>query len=662
MKKGIVLLLVLMATAVWALPQGIVFILDASNSMNLELPTGETRFHWAQRALTLVLEELPAGVPFAVVAFGHRVSRELEDESCLDIELLVPYGLHEDRFAIANLIRGLRAQGKTPLARALRFAAGVVDEPVRLVLLTDGEETCGGDPLAAAQEICAGGTTLDVVAVGVEAEVAALLGSLARVCGGQFVVTQDPAELPALFRQVAIPTPTPPQPEIPAAYRCYQVDNVIWGTEGDDVLVGTPARDLILGLGGNDLLIGLGGNDILVGGPGDDVLQGGECSDRLEGGPGNDRLLGGPGNDILLGGDGNDSLEGEEGDDQLVGGPCNDNLLGGPGCDQLDGGPGNNFIYDVEQPCPSCAPVPSTCQRVPPPPAPPPCPAPGVKVVDEGSSITIRALWEDPDGDPVSVRWEILSGGGTIADPTAAVTTYCAPWISECEGRPVELLVTVTDACGASAQDRLCLWVRNVNHPPLADAGPDIRVREGETVQLTCSASDPDGDAITYEWVVECNRGTLSDRYALHPYFTAPLTDRCEGEDIVLTLIVRDACGAEAQDSLIVHVENVNQLPWVDAGPDLSVPECGQIMILAEAGDPDGEPLTICWEIVEGGGSLANAYTLCPVFTAPEVTGCQETMVRIRITVTDPCGGTASDELCIRVYNLNQPPRVEADP
>ncbi len=658
MRKSIALLLVLVSAAAWAAPEGIVFILDASNSMNQSLDATETKFDWAKQALTLVLEELAEDIPFAVVAFGHRISKDLEAESCLDIELLVPYGVHSDRSAILAQIAGLEAMGKTPLARALTFAAGVAGEPTRLVLLTDGEETCGGDPLAAARDLCVGGTTLDVVAIGISPEVAALLGSLARTCGGQLVVTQDPRELPALFREVAIPTPPPP--EIPEPYKGYPVDHVIWGTEGDDVLLGTPGNDLILGLGGDDLLIGLGGNDILVGGPGNDVLQGGEGDDRLEGGPGNDRLLGGPGNDTLLGEDGDDSLEGEAGDDQLLGGPCSDSLLGGPGCDKLDGGPGTNFIYDVEQPCAPCPPAPC-----PPPPCPPPptgCPHPDMKVVDEGSSITIRALWHDPDGDPVSVKWEILEGGGTISDPTAAETTYCAPMISECDGRMVKLLVTVTDACGASAQDILCLWVRNVNHPPVADAGPDITVNEGQTVQLTCSVSDPDGDELTYWWEIECDRGRLSDKYALHPYFTAPYTSRCEGEDIVLTLVVRDACGAEARDSLVVHVQNVNQPPWVDAGPDLSVPECGQIMIVGEAGDPDGEPLRVSWEILEGGGALSGADTLCPIFTAPEVSGCQEIMVRVRVTVWDPCGGVASDEVYIRVYNLNQPPTVQADP
>jgi len=162
-RKGIALLLVMIPVSVWAASGGIVFILDASNSMNQKLEAAETKFEWAQEALTLVLRELPEDTPFAVVAFGHRVSKDLAAESCLDIEILVPYGVHPDR---------------------------------------------------AARDICADGTTLDVVAVGVTSEVAVLLGNLARTCGGRFVLTQDPTELPALFREVAIRWETWPAPVV----------------------------------------------------------------------------------------------------------------------------------------------------------------------------------------------------------------------------------------------------------------------------------------------------------------------------------------------------------------------------------------------------------------------------------------------------------------
>ena len=58
-RKGIALLLVMIPVSVWAASGGIVFILDASNSMNQKLDTAETKFEWAQEALTLVLRELP---------------------------------------------------------------------------------------------------------------------------------------------------------------------------------------------------------------------------------------------------------------------------------------------------------------------------------------------------------------------------------------------------------------------------------------------------------------------------------------------------------------------------------------------------------------------------------------------------------------------------
>jgi len=651
-RKGILIfLLAFFTVAACAAPEGIVFILDASNSMNQTLNDVATKFEWAKEALTVVIAELPEEVPFAVVTFGHRVSKDLPEESCLDIELLVPYGIHPDREPILARIAAVEAKGKTPLAKALSFAAGVSDGPARLVLLTDGEETCGGDPLLVAQEVCGQGSTLDVVAVGVAQEVAALLGSLARTCGGRFVVTQDPAELPALFREVAIPTPPPP--EVPEPYRGYPVDNVILGTDGDDVLVGTPENDLILGLGGNDLLIGFGGDDILVGGEGDDVLQGGDGNDRLEGGPGDDRLLGGAGDDTLLGEAGNDALEGEAGNDILLGAEGNDQLLGGPGCDRLEGGPGQNFLYDEGQPIKPCPP---TAASVAPSPV---CPSQAsIKEVDEGGSIVLRADVYDPDGDPVEVTW--WAEDGFFSNPNVPETTYYAPWVTACEGKDVTIQVTAVDACGATSTDTLVIHVRNVNHTPTVDAGPDLVVDEGGALQLCAVGSDPDGDPLTYSWEVACGQGTFDDPGSPAPTFFAPMTELCGGEDVVLTVTVQDACGATAQDQVIVHVRNVNQTPWVDAGPDLSVCEGGRIMILTQAGDPDGEPLQVQWWADQG--TFADPTALCPVFLAPDVVGCDEITVQVTVQVTDPCGAVATDTVCIRVYNVNHPPEVKADP
>ncbi|MFH1610179.1 MAG: VWA domain-containing protein [Candidatus Bipolaricaulota bacterium] len=702
MRKTLVLvLLCALAATAWAAPQRLAFILDASDSMNLALDGAATKFAWAKEALTLVVNDLGEDTAFGISVFGHRVPKTSEPATCNDIELIVPFQNHTmaSRSGIATKIAGLVAMGKTPLAGSLRFITARVPPPARIVLLTDGEETCGGDPLAEARRLVAAGYTLDVVGLAVTPTTERVLAALATAGGGRFVVARDPADLPALFREVVSPV-TPPPPAIPDCLAKYKVDpeivallvkhlpyavctdpmwdvilcflqanppaKVIVGTDGDDVLFGTPGNDLILGLGGKDQLYGFAGNDLLVAGPGDDLVQGGEGDDLILGGPGADLLLAGPGHDIVYGEDGDDRIEGEAGNDKLFGGPCNDVILGGLGCNVIDGGPGKNYVYD-EGSCAPCPPPPPPCP--PAPPAPPKClptsPVPPVctvpataKSVDEGESIVLKAQIYDPDGDAVAVTWS--APRGMFSDLHAIETTYYAPWVKSCDGENVVITLTAVDACGAKATDELILHVRNVNRLPAVDAGPDLAVDEGGKIKLLASACDPDDDALTYLWTIRCGRGTLDNPRALQPTYTAPLTGRCEGETIELTLTVRDACGAETTDTMRVHVRNLNKAPWADAGPNLQVPEKAQIMILAKAGDPDGEKLAVSWWA--SAGTLLNADTLCPVFVAPEVEGCDMIEVTVTLCVMDPCGDVAKDSLVIKVLNVNRPPTVKADP
>lgn len=686
-----------LALTAWAAPQRLAFILDASDSMNFALDGGPTRFTWAKEALTLVVNDLEAEALFSITVFGHRVPKTQEPATCRDIELIAllkTYGA-ADRSALTKAIANLVARGKTPLAESLRFTSARVPAPARIVLLTDGEETCGGDPIAEARRLCALGYTVDVVGLAVTAATERALKAIADAGCGQFVVARDPAELPGLFRQVVAPVTPPTAPAIPDCLARYKVDpaivallvqhlpytpctdpmwnvilcfleqnppaKVIVGTDGDDTLFGTPGNDLILGLGGSDQIYGFAGNDLLLAGPGNDLVQGGDGDDLILGGPANDLLLAGAGDDIVYGEDGDDRIEGEAGNDKLFGGPSNDIILGGPGCNVIDGGPGKNTIYDEGTcaPRPPTPPPPPVCTAPAQPSAPPVCTAsPEVKTVVEGGSIVLKALVSDPDGDKVAVTWS--ASKGIFSDPNAFETTYYAPWVKSCDGEKVEITLIAVDSCGARAVDKLILHVLNVNRPPAVDAGPDLAVDEGGKLKLLAAACDPDDDAMSYLWTIACGRGTLDNPRALQPTYTAPLTSRCEGETVELALTVTDACGAVAKDTMRVHVRNLNKAPWADAGPDLQVPEKAQIMILAKAGDPDGEKLLVSWWA--SAGTLLNADTLCPIFVAPEVTGCDMIEVTVTLCVVDPCGAVAQDSLVIKVLNMNRPPQVKADP
>jgi hypothetical protein len=60
---------------------------------------------------------------------------------------------------------------------------------------------------------------------------------------------------------------------------------------------------------------------------------------------------------------------------------------------------------------------------------------------DVGSQVTLYALAEDPDGDPVRVGWS--GAGGKVTDPKAGATTY----VCEEHGEHA-VIVTATDSTG----------------------------------------------------------------------------------------------------------------------------------------------------------------------------------------------------------------------
>ncbi len=139
-------------------------ILDASGSM-LQRLDGKRRIDIAKQVLVdLTRDTLPAGAPFALRVFGHR-----EADSCRT-DLEVPLSPLEPR-SIAARIKKIQAmnKAKTPIARSLELVAqdlpGVSGQRI-VILITDGEETCGGDPAEAIEALKAAGVDVRLNIVG----------------------------------------------------------------------------------------------------------------------------------------------------------------------------------------------------------------------------------------------------------------------------------------------------------------------------------------------------------------------------------------------------------------------------------------------------------------------------------------------------------------
>jgi hypothetical protein len=216
----------------------------------------------------------------------------------------------------------------------------------------------------------------------------------------------------------------------------------------------------------------------------------------------------------------------------------------------------------------------------------------------------------------------------------------------------------VIDPCGASACDTVMVHVRNVNQAPIVDLGPDFSIDEGQTIRWTPSVTDPECDVLRYCWTASA--GTFDSTNAVNPLFTVPATFKCAGEPIVVTLTVTDPCGLTATDSVTLQVRNINRAPTVTLESGLCVSEGNTLTLLPQVADPDGDVLRYVWTV--SAGRLDSTCVATPVFIAPIIQDCNGIDVTVTLTVTDPCGLTATDSAVIRVQNVNAAPIVVADP
>lgn len=212
LRLGVLLLTTLVATlagpAIAAPPSDLVLVLDASGSMWGQVQ-GENKIVIARRVLAELIEGLEDGRNVALVAYGHR-----SEGDCADIETIARLA-PVDKAGLRTTIEALNPKGKTPITASLRQAVDLVatgGRPATVILLTDGLETCGGDPCALVSGARGKGIelVLHVVGFDVAKEDVSSLECAAQAGGGLYLTAENAAELSgAMEAAVALPAETP---------------------------------------------------------------------------------------------------------------------------------------------------------------------------------------------------------------------------------------------------------------------------------------------------------------------------------------------------------------------------------------------------------------------------------------------------------------------
>ena len=189
-------------------------ILDSSGSMAELLGSGESRISAAKSVLTNVIEQLPEteGVNVGFRVYGHQGNNTEAGKSvsCQSTELKVPI-TGVDKGALQAEVDAYEPVGWTPLSLSLReseddFPDAAENAVNAVVLVTDGLETCGGDPCSASRQIKTGPAeiTTHVIGFALSETEQANLQCIVDESGGLLLGAGDSEELSAALFAVLV--------------------------------------------------------------------------------------------------------------------------------------------------------------------------------------------------------------------------------------------------------------------------------------------------------------------------------------------------------------------------------------------------------------------------------------------------------------------------
>jgi Ca-activated chloride channel homolog len=189
-------------------PPKVELVLDVSGSMSATDIDGRSRMSAAKEAFDEVLDATPPDVDLGIRTLGANYPGNDRQVGCKDTQQLYPVG-PLNRQQAKNAVATLQPTGWTPIGPALEKAAvdlrGGGNISRRIVLITDGEDTCGPlDPCVVARDIAASGVHLTIDTLGLipNATTRDQLSCIAEATGGTYTTVEHRQQLTTRVKQL----------------------------------------------------------------------------------------------------------------------------------------------------------------------------------------------------------------------------------------------------------------------------------------------------------------------------------------------------------------------------------------------------------------------------------------------------------------------------
>jgi len=169
-------------------------ILDSSGSMAKQMD-GKARMELAKASIEKFASSLPKEANISLRVYGHKGTGSDKDKSlsCSSNELVYPMQSY-DKGGLSQALRKFKPAGWTPLAQAITEAQKDLsqykgDENKNIIyIVSDGIETCGGNPVAAAKSLKDSGIApvVNIIGFDVAGKDQQQLQEIAKAAGGTY--------------------------------------------------------------------------------------------------------------------------------------------------------------------------------------------------------------------------------------------------------------------------------------------------------------------------------------------------------------------------------------------------------------------------------------------------------------------------------------------
>ncbi|MFQ6040588.1 MAG: putative Ig domain-containing protein [Candidatus Poribacteria bacterium] len=277
-----------------------------------------------------------------------------------------------------------------------------------------------------------------------------------------------------------------------------------------------------------------------------------------------------------------------------------------------------------------------------------------VTTATEDSLYTYDVDATDPDDDDVLTYYLAISPAGMTIDSVTGLINW-TPTNEQVGDNDV--VVEVSDICGAKDAQAFTITVADVNDPPVITSIPVTTATEDTLYSYDVEAMDPDiGSVLTYHLAISPDGMTIDSVTGLINW--TPTNEQVGDNDVVVQ--VDDGRGGSDDQFFTITVINVNDPPVITSTPITTAKEDELYTYDVEADDPDvGDALTYSLTVSPDGMSIDEATGLIQWTPTKEQVGDND----VTVQVSDVSGATDSQSFTITVVGVeNNPPVITSTP